>query len=155
MTFIWADKRFIRNQIMGAASSISRFSRFPFGRKPVSSLRYPRPFLGAVHAPRLRVTFFFLFLTFKVPVLTPQGGGRKWRRIALGGQEWRGSRELLVLSLNCFLSITSCVWMVGTFYLEGSYFCAQLSVLPGKLWLPYKRGLPVFLCPRLGRPPGQ
>lgn len=153
MTFIWADKRFIRSQITGAASSVSKF---PFGRRPVSSLRYPRPQPGLSWGrAKLPGCGSLFFLAFKVPVLTPQWGGRKWRRMALWGKEWRGARDLLVLSLDCFLSITPCVWMVGTFYLEGNYFCAQLSVLPGKLWLPYKRGLPVFLCPRSGRPPGQ
>lgn len=75
--------------------------------------------------------------------------------MTLWGMEWRGARELLVFSLDGFLSIAPCVCVVGTFYLEENYFCAQLSVLPEKLWLPYKRGLPVSLCPRLGRPPGQ
>lgn len=53
-----------------------------------------------------------------------------------------------------FLSLRVSEWW-GAFYLEENYFRAQLSVLLGKLWLPYKRGLPVSLCPRLGRPPGQ
>lgn len=99
--------------------------------------------------------WLILFWSSKCLPLLPSWGGKKWRPMAVWGKEWRGALELLVFSLDCFLSFTPWVWMAETFYLEENYFCAQLSVLPEKLWLPYKRGLPVSLCPRLGRPPGQ